>query len=232
MSLETTVRAAQDAETIVFSIGLLSDEERREASKAKRALMTLTEAIGGQSLLSQGRYAKWTKSLIRSLAILRNQYTIAYSPVNSALDGTYRQVKVIATGYEPTPWFVRKLAITPVSRNRRRLIDAQRDLEIDSQGLSADAVAKPIFALAIRNLYGDSCRDAGFCAVLRCFVAIPQGLSAVSALGRADVGLKVRSAELAARGVCGNCFFAARAGLCGRDRCRRGLLLINAFVIM
>jgi Ca-activated chloride channel homolog len=97
VSLETTVRAAQDAETIVFAIGLLSDEERREASKAKRALMTLTEATGGQSFFP--RDATEVDKIAHQVARdLRNQYTLAYSPSNSALDGTYRQVKVIATG--------------------------------------------------------------------------------------------------------------------------------------
>jgi VWFA-related protein len=97
VSLETTVRAAQDAETIVFAIGLLSDEERREASKAKRALMTLTEATGGQAFFPKD--ATEVDRIAHQVARdLRNQYTIAYSPVNAALDGTYRQVKVIATG--------------------------------------------------------------------------------------------------------------------------------------
>jgi Ca-activated chloride channel family protein len=97
VSLETTVRAAQDAETIVFSIGLLSDEERREASKAKRALMTLTEATGGQAFFPRD-VTEVDKIAHQVARDLRNQYTLAYSPSNSALDGTYRQVKVIATG--------------------------------------------------------------------------------------------------------------------------------------
>jgi Ca-activated chloride channel homolog len=97
VSLEATVRAAQDAETIVFSIGLLSDEERREASKAKRALMTLTEATGGQAFFPRD-VTEVDKIAHQVARDLRNQYTLAYSPSNSALDGTYRQVKVIATG--------------------------------------------------------------------------------------------------------------------------------------
>ncbi len=97
VSLEAAVRSAQDAETIVFAIGLLSDEERREASKAKRALMTLTEATGGQAFFPKD--ASEVDRIAHQVARdLRNQYTIAYTPTNSALDGTYRQVKVIATG--------------------------------------------------------------------------------------------------------------------------------------
>jgi len=97
VSLETTVRAAQDAETIIFAIGLLSDEERREASKAKRALMTLTEATGGQAFFP--RDATEVDRIAHQVARdIRNQYTMTYSPTNSAMDGTYRQIKVTATG--------------------------------------------------------------------------------------------------------------------------------------
>jgi Ca-activated chloride channel family protein len=97
VTLESTVRTAQDAETIIFAIGLLSDEERREASKAKRALMTLTEATGGQAFFPKD--ATEVEKIAHQVARdLRNQYTIAYSPTNNALDGTYRQIKVLATG--------------------------------------------------------------------------------------------------------------------------------------
>jgi VWFA-related protein len=97
ISLENTVRAADDAETLIYAIGLLSDEERREAGKAKRALMTLTEATGGQAFFPKdvSEVERIAHQVARDL---RNQYTIAYSPVNTALDGSYRQVKVIATG--------------------------------------------------------------------------------------------------------------------------------------
>jgi Ca-activated chloride channel family protein len=97
VSLEATVRAAQDAETIIFAIGLLSDEERREASKAKRALMTLTEATGGQAFFPKD--ATEVDRIAHQVARdIRNQYTITYSPTNSSMDGTYRQIKVTANG--------------------------------------------------------------------------------------------------------------------------------------
>jgi Ca-activated chloride channel homolog len=97
VSLETTVRAAQDAETIIFAIGLLSDEERREASKAKRALMTLTEATGGQAFFPKD--ATEVERIAHQVARdIRNQYTITYSPTNSVQDGSYRQIKVLANG--------------------------------------------------------------------------------------------------------------------------------------
>jgi len=97
VSLETTVRAAQDAEVIVFAIGLLSEEERREASKAKRALMTLTEATGGQAFFPNN-VTEVDRIAHQVARDIRNQYTITYSPTNTAMDGTYRQIKVIATG--------------------------------------------------------------------------------------------------------------------------------------
>ena len=97
VSLEAAVRAAQDAETIVFAIGLLSDEERREASKAKRALMTLTEATGGQAFFPKD-VTEVDRIAHQVARDIRNQYTITYSPTNNAMDGTYRQIKVIAMG--------------------------------------------------------------------------------------------------------------------------------------
>jgi Ca-activated chloride channel family protein len=97
VSLENTVRSAQDAETIVYGIGLLSEEERREANKAKRALTTLTEASGGAVFFPKdtGEVDRIAHQVAHDI---RNQYTIAYTPVNAALDGTYRTVKVLATG--------------------------------------------------------------------------------------------------------------------------------------
>ena len=97
MSLENLVQAAQQSETIIYAIGLLSEEERREANRAKRALISLTEATGGQAFFPKD--ANEVEAIAHRVARdLRNQYTIAYSPLNGALDGSYRTVKVVANG--------------------------------------------------------------------------------------------------------------------------------------
>ena len=48
MSLEALVRLAQQDDVLIYAIGLLSEEEKREASKAKRALNLLAESTGGE----------------------------------------------------------------------------------------------------------------------------------------------------------------------------------------
>jgi VWFA-related protein len=97
VSLENLVKASQDSETIIYAIGLLSEEERREATRAKRALINLTEATGGVSFFP--KEASEVERIAHQVAHdLRNQYTIAYTSTNPALDGSYRTVKVTATG--------------------------------------------------------------------------------------------------------------------------------------
>jgi VWFA-related protein len=113
ISLENLVKAAQQSEVILYTIGLLSEEERREAKRAKHALDALTEATGGQAyypkeLTDVERIAHQVAHDIRS------QYTITYTPSNQALDGSFRQIRVVAnapgrpvvrtrTGYYATP---------------------------------------------------------------------------------------------------------------------------------
>jgi Ca-activated chloride channel homolog len=97
VSLENMVKASQDSGTLIYAIGLLGEEERREANKAKKALTVLTEATGGQVFFPKD--ASEVDRIAHQVARdLRNQYTIGYSPINTALDGTYRAVKVIANG--------------------------------------------------------------------------------------------------------------------------------------
>ena len=97
MSLENLVQAAQENETIIYAIGLLSEEERREANRAKRALISLVEATGGQAFFP--KETSEVEAIAHRLARdLRNQYTIGYTPLDTALDGKYRTVKVVANG--------------------------------------------------------------------------------------------------------------------------------------
>lgn len=92
-TLEKLVRTAQQSEVVVYAVGLLSEEDRREAKKAKRNIDSVTRESGGLA------YYPNTLTEVDRIATLianeiRNQYTIAYSPRNEALDGTYRQIKV------------------------------------------------------------------------------------------------------------------------------------------
>ncbi len=93
ISLEALVRAAQQDDILVYAIGLLTDEEKREASKAKRALGILVESTGGQVFYPKD--VSEVERIAHQVAHdVRNQYTIGYTPLNLTLDGTYRQIKV------------------------------------------------------------------------------------------------------------------------------------------
>ena len=97
VSLESLVKQAQQSEVIVYTIGLLSEEEKREAKRAKRALDLLTEATGGQAYYPK-ELADVERIAHQVAHDIRNQYTITYTPANQALDGSFRQIKVVANG--------------------------------------------------------------------------------------------------------------------------------------
>jgi Ca-activated chloride channel family protein len=93
MSLENLVKASQQSDVLIYGIGLLSEEERREAKRAERALNELAVATGGETF-----FPKDVSEVERIAHVvardIRNQYTIQYSPVNQAMDGSFRQIKV------------------------------------------------------------------------------------------------------------------------------------------
>ncbi len=97
ISLERLVQKAHDSEILVYGIGILSSEEKREAKKAKRAMEALATASGG-AVYYPNDLAEVEK-LARDVAHeIRNQYVLVYSPTNQALDGSFRQIKVAVTG--------------------------------------------------------------------------------------------------------------------------------------
>jgi VWFA-related protein len=113
ISLENLVKSSQDSGVLIYAVGLLSEEERREAKRCKRALEALAEATGGESYFPK-ETAEVDRVAHQVAHDIRNQYTIGYSPTNVALDGSFRQVKVTAnapnhptvrtrSGYYATP---------------------------------------------------------------------------------------------------------------------------------
>lgn len=97
INLERLVNRAQQNEVLLFSIGLLNEEERHEAKIAKRALDTLARESGGLAFYPKG-VADVDQIALQVAHEIRNQYTIAYSPTVPEMDGSFRQIKVTVNG--------------------------------------------------------------------------------------------------------------------------------------
>jgi VWFA-related protein len=93
INIENLVRAAQQSEVLVYGVGLLGEEERREGQRAQRALKSLAEATGGEVFFPK-ELAEVDKIAHQVARDIRNQYTIEYSPSNTAMDGQYRKIEI------------------------------------------------------------------------------------------------------------------------------------------
>jgi VWFA-related protein len=90
---------AERSETVIDAVGLFHEQDPGRAGAGRRELQALTEQTGGAS------YFPASTEQIAAVAVdlahqIRNQYTIAYAPLNQALDGKYRTIRVTATGPE------------------------------------------------------------------------------------------------------------------------------------
>ena len=92
-TLEQLLRKVRESGVLVYSIGLLTEEEPREARAAKRALNSLGETSAGAAYYPKdlAEVEKLTPEIAHEI---RNQYTIVYSPLNDNLDGSFRKIKV------------------------------------------------------------------------------------------------------------------------------------------
>ena len=84
-------KQAEERDTVIFAVGLFGDEDR--AKNGRRELDQLANRTGGMAYYPAGIDA------IDALALeiarqIRNQYTIAYAPLNQVLDGTYRAIRL------------------------------------------------------------------------------------------------------------------------------------------
>src|SRR5260221_2366662 len=96
-TLENLVKASQQSEVLIYTVGLLSEEEKREAKRATRALNAIADATGGKSYYP--KELKEVDSICQQVARdIRSQYIIEYSPKIAALDGSFRTIRVVANG--------------------------------------------------------------------------------------------------------------------------------------
>ena len=92
-TLEKVSRRAGQSGVLIYAIGLLSDNDQRDAARAKRDLDALTLETGGEAF--SPKELSEVDGIARHVAHdLRNQYTIAYSPTDQRQDGTFRKIHV------------------------------------------------------------------------------------------------------------------------------------------
>jgi Ca-activated chloride channel homolog len=96
-TLEKLVAKARQSEVLIYAMGVLGEEEPRESKKAQRALRALAEASGGMVYYPKA-LPEVEKMSLEVAHEIRNQYIIAYSPTAQALDGSFRQIKVMVNG--------------------------------------------------------------------------------------------------------------------------------------
>jgi Ca-activated chloride channel homolog len=71
----------------------LSEESKKNAKRAKRALDEIAKASGGLAFFPEN--VADVKDICENVAHdIRNQYTLAYYPTNTKRDGTFRSVQV------------------------------------------------------------------------------------------------------------------------------------------
>jgi len=97
VSLEGLVKASQESNVLIYVVGLLGSAEKHEAERAKKDLNVLAESTGGESFFPKD-ISEADRIAHQVAHDIRNQYTIAYTPTNGALDGSFRAVSVVVKG--------------------------------------------------------------------------------------------------------------------------------------
>jgi len=97
MSFEDTIKAAEKSNAAIYTIGVFSDDDRKNDKRmvrhSKKVLEELAEATGGQAYFPDS-LSDVTPICEHVASEIRNQYTLGYYPTNAAKDGTFRQVRV------------------------------------------------------------------------------------------------------------------------------------------
>lgn len=91
--IERLQKVAEQGDIAIFGIGLFDDAGSSPAKRGRHELDQLTERTGGLA------YYPANIDQIEAAALelarqIRSQYTIAYAPLNQALDGSYRKIRV------------------------------------------------------------------------------------------------------------------------------------------
>jgi len=93
ITLQSAVEQARKTGTLMYAVGLLDQDDKKEARHARKALLTLTSETGGAAYFPSS--VEDVQAICKEIARdVRNQYVLAYYPTNVARDGTFRSVKI------------------------------------------------------------------------------------------------------------------------------------------
>ncbi len=91
--LEKMIREVQKTDTVIYTIGLLGQENKKEAKHARKALEQIAAASGGLAYFPEN--VEDVHNICEQVAHdIRNQYILAYYPTNTRRDGTFRAITV------------------------------------------------------------------------------------------------------------------------------------------
>ncbi len=92
-TLEKTLREIQKSNVVIYTIGLFSDDDKKNKKRAMRAMKDIAAASGGVAFFPEN--VEDVHSICDQVARdIRNQYTLGYYPSNTKKDGTFRTVQV------------------------------------------------------------------------------------------------------------------------------------------
>ena len=90
-------KQAEQRDTEIFGLGLFGDERR--VREGRHELDDLADRTGGVAYYPAG-IDQIDAVALEIARQIRNQYTIAYAPLNQSLDGTYRTIRVTVSAPE------------------------------------------------------------------------------------------------------------------------------------
>jgi Ca-activated chloride channel homolog len=103
---------------MIYTVGLFDEDDR---DRNPGILKKIAHTTGGEAFLPS-ETSEVVPICKRIAEDIRNQYTIGYVPSNQKLDGTYRTIRVTATGQQHEKYIVRSRAgyFASSSRNTGR----------------------------------------------------------------------------------------------------------------
>jgi VWFA-related protein len=95
-SIDQLRKTVEQSATAVFAVGLFRDDSPL-AGHGREELDHLTELTGGMAYYPAS-FDQIDSVVLEIARQIRNEYTIAYAPVNQAFDGTYRAIRLKVEG--------------------------------------------------------------------------------------------------------------------------------------